>query len=392
MSWVKIDDQFSEHPKVIQAGPLASWLYVRGLCYSAKYLTDGFISDAVAKQLSLFGENQIDIRQILVDCRLWDLVDGGYVIHDYLDYNPTAEQVRAERDIAKRRFAMNADPKLAKLLRERDGDNCRYCGKIVNWSDRKGPNGGTYDHITPIASGGKDRMENLVVCCRSCNSRKGARTPQQAGMMLLSSANQAGISTESSRNQDIPSPSPSPIIEESSLVISEKAPLIAAAPPKSKPEAKTPKAPKPPAEPPPAAIQALREIVGIYPPKQTWETLVNACKGKTKTELQAVYAEFLLRSPNKNNWTWVTEGVRSYSGKPNGKATPNGLPSPETLWGTVQAEIDRVHYSGIPELPAPILTAIEAVGGWYTVCKADPGGNIPSRLRDAYRSVIGGQP
>jgi len=179
--------------------------------------------------------------------------------------------------------------------------------------------------------------------------------------------------------------------KESSVVKSEKAPLIAATPPKSKPEAKTPKAPKPPAEPPPAAIQALREIVGIYPPKATWDTLVAACKGKTKTELQAVYAEFLLRSPNKHNWTWVTEGVRSYSGKPNGKATtPNGLPSPETLWGTVQAEIDRVHYSGVPELPAPILTAIEAVGGWYTVCKADPSGSIPSRLRDAYRSVIHG--
>ena len=90
----------------------------------------------------------------------------------------------------------------------------------------------------------------------------------------------------------------------------------AAPPPKSKP-----KATKPTAEPPPAAIQALREIVGIYPPKETWDTLVNACKGKTKTELQAVHAEFLLRTPNKHNWSWVTDGVRSYSWKPNGKAT-----------------------------------------------------------------------
>jgi len=176
--------------------------------------------------------------------------------------------------------------------------------------------------------------------------------------------------------------------KESSVVNSERAPK-APPPPKSKPEAKTSKAPKPPAEPPPAAIQALREIVGIYPPKETWDTLVAACKGKTKTELQAVYTEFRLRTPNKHNWTWVTDGVRSYSGKPNGKATtPNGLPSPETLWGTVQAEIDRVHYSGVPELPAQILSAIQAVGGWYNVCHADPDGPLPARLRDAYRSVI----
>jgi hypothetical protein len=108
----------------------------------------------------------------------------------------------------------------------------------------------------------------------------------------------------------------------------------AAPPPKTKP-----KATKPPAEPPPAAIQALREIVGIYPPKETWDTLVNACKGKTKTELQAVHAEFLLRTPNKHNWSWVTDGVRSYSGKPNGKAT-----SPKPTRFVVTVGDENVYY------------------------------------------------
>lgn len=318
MSWVKIDDQFSEHPKVIQAGPLASWLYVRGLCYSAKYLTDGFIPQSAAEHLAMFAGSSPELLQKLVECSLWERTNGGYQIHDYLDYNPTGAQVKAEKAAA------------AERMRQK--------------RDKKGVFAGSSPELRP---------------------------------------NFAGSSAS-------PSPSPSPIIEESSVVISEKAPLTAAAPPKSKPEtAKTPKATKPPAEPPPAAIQALREIVGIYPPKATWDTLVAACKGKTKTELQSVYAEFLLRSPNKHNWTWVTDGVRSYSGKPNGKATtPNGLPSPETLWGTVQAEIDRVHYSGVPELPAQILSAIQAVGGWYNVCHADPDGPLPARLRDAYRSVI----
>lgn len=73
---------------------------------------------------------------------------------------------------------------------------------------------------------------------------------------------------------------------------------------------------------------------------------------------------------------------------PNGRAAPNGLPSPEMVWGVVQAEIDRVHYSGTPNLPAPILAAVEAVGGWYAVCKSDPAGAIPARLRDAYRAAL----
>lgn len=58
------------------------------------------------------------------------------------------------------------------------------------------------------------------------------------------------------------------------------------------------------------------------------------------------------------------------------------------VWGTVQAEIDRVHYFGTPDLPQPIMAAIEAVGGWYTVSRCDPAGAIPSRLRDAYRSAL----
>jgi len=104
MSWAKIDDQFSEHPKVLEAGPLAGWLYVRGLCYAAKYLTDGFISDAQAQQMTLFAGSSPELLKKLVDCSLWDRVNGGYQIHDYLDYNPTAASVKAEREAAKARM------------------------------------------------------------------------------------------------------------------------------------------------------------------------------------------------------------------------------------------------------------------------------------------------
>jgi 5-methylcytosine-specific restriction endonuclease McrA len=33
--------------------------------------------------------------------------------------------------------------------------------------------------------GGTDELENLVMACRDCNIRKGGRTPEQAGMVLL---------------------------------------------------------------------------------------------------------------------------------------------------------------------------------------------------------------
>jgi len=59
---------------------------------------------------------------------------------------------------------------------ERDGERCRYCGAAEHL---------TVDHVVPRCQGGSDDPDNLVVACRSCNSRKGGRTPQEAGMELL---------------------------------------------------------------------------------------------------------------------------------------------------------------------------------------------------------------
>jgi 5-methylcytosine-specific restriction endonuclease McrA len=65
--------------------------------------------------------------------------------------------------------------KMAPLVFERDGRVCRYCGA----TDRL-----TIDHVLPRRRGGSDDLSNLVVACRQCNSKKGVRTPSEAGMAL----------------------------------------------------------------------------------------------------------------------------------------------------------------------------------------------------------------
>lgn len=226
MTWIKLDDQFPDHPKVAQAGALAELLYVNALAYASRYLTDGFIPHAIVAKLVVWdfegAPSNYDLAERLVAAGLWELVEGGYRIHDYLDYNPSREQVFAEREIARRRAAMNADPNLAKAVRARDGNRCRYCGRIVDWQNRKGQVGGTYDHVIPTHKGGTESIDNIVVCCRSCNLKKGAHTPEEAGMMLLPppSQNQVGIKTESERDQTRnktesrqPDPDPDPNID-----------------------------------------------------------------------------------------------------------------------------------------------------------------------------------
>lgn len=67
-----------------------------------------------------------------------------------------------------------------KNLFARDSHACQYCGIARPMSQL------SLDHVIPRSLGGKTTWENIVCCCLACNSRKGGRTPSQAGMKLLS--------------------------------------------------------------------------------------------------------------------------------------------------------------------------------------------------------------
>jgi hypothetical protein len=93
---VKLDDRFPDHPKIAAAGPLAGWLYICGLAYCNRLLTDGFIPRSMVTRLADL-DNAHDQAERLVDVGLWELCDGGYRIHDYHDYQPTSEHVESIR-------------------------------------------------------------------------------------------------------------------------------------------------------------------------------------------------------------------------------------------------------------------------------------------------------
>ncbi|UNK41622.1 HNH endonuclease [Luteimonas sp. S4-F44] len=79
-----------------------------------------------------------------------------------------------------RASALDPTPALTNpALFARDHHLCLYCGRQV------GRQSLTRDHVAPLSQGGLDIWENVVSACVACNSRKGGRTPQQAGMPLL---------------------------------------------------------------------------------------------------------------------------------------------------------------------------------------------------------------
>lgn len=62
----------------------------------------------------------------------------------------------------------------------RDQHCCQYCGQQFPTSEL------TFDHVIPVAQGGRKDWENIVTCCITCNRKKGGRTPAEAGMRLQS--------------------------------------------------------------------------------------------------------------------------------------------------------------------------------------------------------------
>lgn len=61
----------------------------------------------------------------------------------------------------------------------RDKHSCQYCGRRSPAEEL------TFDHVVPIARGGKKTWTNIVTACIRCNNHKSGRTPEQAHMRLI---------------------------------------------------------------------------------------------------------------------------------------------------------------------------------------------------------------
>lgn len=176
MAW--LDDRIQTHPKIVGLSDRAHRAWINTLCYSSMYGTRGNVDVAI----SVHRVPKAIVRE-LVRAGLWEEHEDGVWVHDWGAYNEKRdEQVAKRRAFDTRRQQLMRNPELRAAVRERDGDHCRYCGREVNWLDRKSIAGATYDHIDPH---GPNTLENLVVCCRSCTSIKRGRTLEEAGLRLL---------------------------------------------------------------------------------------------------------------------------------------------------------------------------------------------------------------
>lgn len=103
-TYVRIHDGLPDHPKIAEVGGMAAWLYVSSLCYSSRLLTDGIIPARMVARLTDLPDVEA-LASRLLEANLWhraqhdckDCPQGlgdVYVIHDYLDHQRSAAEVR----------------------------------------------------------------------------------------------------------------------------------------------------------------------------------------------------------------------------------------------------------------------------------------------------------
>lgn len=125
MGWVRISDDFYDHPKFTDITPLSVALWVAGLAYCNRNLTNGYIPESAAKRLLDFdglayetGGNEF-VAAMEDDCAplaLYGLTSVGLwhenghdcptcpqpgrrrlYVHDYLRYQPSADEIKEQR-------------------------------------------------------------------------------------------------------------------------------------------------------------------------------------------------------------------------------------------------------------------------------------------------------
>lgn len=181
LSWVKASDKAGSFPHIMQVIGLPdvddrTRLELMGFVFlmfleSAKFDMDYHLPLGTAYRCA---DSLEQAKRLLGYCRTLGIcrdVTEGKVPAIALIEDPDFLNLQSREDKERRNRQRNdtRDPRLEVPVRQRDGDNCRWCNVRVHWKGPKTPRDGTLDHLRP---GHPGTVETLVVSCRSCNSAR----------------------------------------------------------------------------------------------------------------------------------------------------------------------------------------------------------------------------
>lgn len=117
MSWARLDDRFSSHPKVRRLRARYRLDAYLALGWWLLHLSDT-IDGRIDRESSLVAYPEIDpdmVAPMLVDVGLLDEIEGGWLIHDWIDYQSdnTLQRLGGKARAATAR----RDPKTGQMLK-----------------------------------------------------------------------------------------------------------------------------------------------------------------------------------------------------------------------------------------------------------------------------------
>jgi len=114
MAFARTETTVLGHPKFMGLDPAAIGLWTMGNAYCWDQLTDGFISDdQLPRLMSWLPRKRLRVlANVLANATahgrykhgLWERVEGGFLVHDWLEHNPPKEKLLAERKAARERM------------------------------------------------------------------------------------------------------------------------------------------------------------------------------------------------------------------------------------------------------------------------------------------------
>lgn len=125
MGWVKIEDRYPRHPKILEAGEAGLALDVCGMCYAREHNTDGFIPGAALGTLGPIRNPRKAADALVRSGRWsWDAELGGWWVHDYAEFNPSDEMDRAAAEARREKARKAARARWAKNDAQACSEQC----------------------------------------------------------------------------------------------------------------------------------------------------------------------------------------------------------------------------------------------------------------------------
>lgn len=111
MAWARLDDAYYDNPKMLRVGLVGTGLHARAITYCARHETDGHLPLTWVEG-QLLELKPAERKRVLADLEQAGAIvrqNGGFVVHDYLKFNPSREELAVKRESDRKRKGGNVN-------------------------------------------------------------------------------------------------------------------------------------------------------------------------------------------------------------------------------------------------------------------------------------------